>query len=63
MRLFCPQTANSFCFITHLLATNPDIQERLYAEVNGVAQGRKNLTVSDLDRMQYVKCVIKEGLR
>jgi len=56
-------TANSFCFIVHLLAANPEAQERLYAEVCDVVQGRRDVTAADLDRMQYVKCVIKEGLR
>ena len=47
----------------HLLATNPEAQERLYAEVCDVVQGRRDVTAADLERMQYVKCVIKEGLR
>jgi cytochrome P450 len=28
-------TANSLCFVTYLLALNPDIQEKLQAEIGG----------------------------
>lgn len=37
--------------------------DRLYGEVETVLEGRRMVTAADLDRLQYVKCVIKEALR
>jgi len=47
----------------HLLATNPVVRGRLQSEVETVLEGRRTITTTDLDRLQYVKCAIKEALR
>jgi len=57
------QTANCFCFVTHLLATNPDALERLENEVELVLGGRKTVASADVEQLHYTKCVIKEALR
>jgi len=57
------QTANSLCFISHLLATNPAALGRLHEEIQVVLGARQTITADDLAKLHYTKCVIKEALR
>lgn len=45
-----------------LLATHPEVQTKLFDEVDSVL-GRRDATVSDLPRLSYTDAVIKEVLR
>lgn len=47
----------------YLLSQNPDVQERLRAEVDSVDPEGRGLTVEHLQRMPYTKAVKKEVLR
>jgi len=58
------QTANTYCFLVYLLANNPDIQQRLYAEV--MQNHRQSVTAAaaaDASQFKYLNCVIKEAMR
>ena len=57
------QTANSFCFILHLLANNPDALARAREECSTVLHGRQLITTGDLDNLKYLRCVLKEAMR
>uniref|UniRef100_A0A7N0V0V9 Cytochrome P450 n=1 Tax=Kalanchoe fedtschenkoi TaxID=63787 RepID=A0A7N0V0V9_KALFE len=45
------------------LARNPRIMKKVQEEVRGVVGSQSEIHESDLDRMEYLKCVIKETLR
>ena len=45
------------------LLRHPQVMRQLQNEVRGIAQGKLLITEDDLDKMQYLKAVIKETLR
>jgi cytochrome P450 len=55
-------TANTLTFAWHLLASHPDVERRLHAEVDTVLAGR-SATPADRDRLPYTRGVIAEALR
>ena len=55
-------TALALSWTWFMLATHPDIQEKLAAEVDSVLAGRTP-TADDLQRMPYTRMVLQEGLR
>ncbi|KAK6185568.1 hypothetical protein SNE40_007773 [Patella caerulea] len=54
--------ANSMSFLLYSLAKNTDAQDTLRDEVDSVLDG-KTCTYDDLQRMPYLKAVVKETLR
>lgn len=56
-------TANALSWALYLLAQNPDIDERLHAEVAGVIKGRQRFEPSDLNNLPYARQVITEAMR
>jgi len=55
-------TANALSFTLHLLANHPEIQEKLYKEVNEVDWDSGDL-LGELPKLQYTKQCIEEALR
>ena len=55
-------TANTLNWTWFMLATHPEIQEKVWAEVDSVLSGRTP-TADDLQRMPYLRMVLQEGLR
>uniref|UniRef100_A0A7N0U0E9 Cytochrome P450 n=1 Tax=Kalanchoe fedtschenkoi TaxID=63787 RepID=A0A7N0U0E9_KALFE len=45
------------------LARNPQIMKKVQEEVRSVIGDKSEIRECDIDRMKYLKCVIKEGLR
>nr|QNS29934.1 cytochrome P450 [Nothapodytes nimmoniana] len=45
------------------LLRHPEVMKKLQNEVREVAQGRREITEDDLEKMHYLKAVIKETLR
>ena len=59
-------TANVLSWTFYLLATHPDVEERLRAELDDVLisdGGRRSPTVEDLARLPYARMVIEEAMR
>eukprot|EP00741_Cyanophora_paradoxa_P023224 tig00021579_g22431.t1 len=60
-------TAVALFYALHSLARHPEIQERARAEVDGIlGAGPERLrapTLEDLNRLEYLNLVIKEGMR
>ncbi|KAG7215682.1 hypothetical protein INR49_022037 [Caranx melampygus] len=56
-------TSNTLCWTLYHLARDGRAQGRLYDEVNSVCPRRREPTPDDLNRMPYLKAVIKEVLR
>ena len=50
-------------FASYLLATNPDVQDKLVAEIDTVAPGRDDVTYENLTKLTYLDWVISETLR
>ena len=64
MSLLClPQTSNTATFMLHGIATNPEVEEKLHAEISSVLGDSKLPTAEDLAAMPYVKGIVKETLR
>jgi cytochrome P450 len=55
-------TALMLTWTLYLLATHPEIQEKLQAEVDGVLNGREP-TLDDLKQLPYTEQVINESMR
>ena len=55
-------TANALSFALHLLAANPDIQQKLYEEVREVNWEQEDL-LTELRKLQFTKQCIEEALR
>ncbi|KAH6755831.1 hypothetical protein C2S53_009081 [Perilla frutescens var. hirtella] len=45
------------------LLQHPKMMEKLQSEVRGIVEHKKNITDGDLEKMHYLKAVIKESLR
>lgn len=45
------------------LLRHPQIMKKLQNEVREIARGKLNVTEDDLDKMHYLKAVMKEALR
>ncbi|GMT18694.1 hypothetical protein PFISCL1PPCAC_9991, partial [Pristionchus fissidentatus] len=54
-------TANSLSYLTHFLANHPDVQEKIYEEVQAVFPHEINY--EDLSELKYTEAAIKESLR
>uniref|UniRef100_A0A914UPM4 Cytochrome P450 monooxygenase n=1 Tax=Plectus sambesii TaxID=2011161 RepID=A0A914UPM4_9BILA len=55
-------TANSLAYVSYLLATNPDVQAKLYAEIDDICTDEQ-ITYEQITQMKYLDAVMKEGLR
>lgn len=55
-------TSNSLSRILHLLAENPDVQDKLRAEI-AEASGGEDLAYDDIARLPYLEAVCRETMR
>lgn len=55
-------TANTLAWTFYLLAQNPDVRQKLEAEVRDVLEGRAP-TIADLGNLTYTRMVIDESMR
>ncbi|XP_045476857.1 cytochrome P450 9e2-like [Harmonia axyridis] len=56
--------SSALCFMAYELALNPDIQERLYKEINDFRETHKReITYEDTKGMRYLEMVFNETLR
>ncbi|XP_070494929.1 probable cytochrome P450 4ac3 [Chironomus tepperi] len=56
-------TSAGMTFTLLLLAHNQDVQEKLFQEIQEVTADRDELTMDDLNKMNYMERVLKESLR
>ncbi|KAM9448019.1 sterol 26-hydroxylase, mitochondrial-like isoform 1-T1 [Salvelinus alpinus] len=56
-------TSNTMMWAMHLLSRDPNAQDTLYQEVSHCIPGDKIPSAQDVNRMPYLKAVIKEALR
>ena len=56
-------TSASIAWTMHLLGSHPEIQERLYQEVQEVMGDEKDLSYEMLGQLKYLEMVLKESLR
>ena len=56
------QVSNSICFLFHVLATNPDVQKKLYDEIQEFV-GDQRPEPEHFKSMPYLKAVVKEMFR
>ena len=61
--MWVPQTQFTLSFIMYLLTTNQEQQELLYQEIQRNARPGVPLSGAILDKMHYLKGVIKETMR
>ena len=58
------ETTNALLgFCSYLLATHPDVQEKLIAEVDDVASSRDDVGYESVSKMTYLDQVVCESLR
>ncbi|KAF2900105.1 hypothetical protein ILUMI_06080 [Ignelater luminosus] len=57
-------TTAGICWSLFLLGNHPDVQEKVFEELDGIFQGEdRPVTMADLGEMKYLERVIKESLR
>jgi cytochrome P450 len=56
-------TGTSLHWLMYFLATHPDVQERLRAEVNEVMGDRQDITYEDVKRLVYFEQAFNEAMR
>eukprot|EP01038_Epipyxis_sp_PR26KG_P012460 gene12460-16713_t len=56
-------TAYFSSYICYLLASHPDVQEKLYSEMLSVMGDRTEVTADDFSNMKYLSMVMQETLR
>ncbi|KAL7039696.1 hypothetical protein ACKWTF_000075 [Chironomus riparius] len=56
-------TSAGMTFTLLLLAHNPEVQEKIFQEIQEVTDGRDDLTTDDLNKMNYMERALKESLR
>jgi len=58
-------TSASICWTLFLLGSSPEIQERVYDEIDAIFEGdrKRPATMKDLNDMKYLECAIKDSLR
>ncbi|KAK0412849.1 hypothetical protein QR680_006445 [Steinernema hermaphroditum] len=56
-------TANSLAYLTYHLATNPQIQDRLYEEIIAVCPNESDISMENVNRIPYLDWCAKEALR
>lgn len=57
------KTSNTLTWTLHLLAQNPECQDRLYKELRSVIPDDKIPSAAEVTRIPYLRAVIKESLR
>ena len=55
-------TANALTWTWYLLSQNPQVEAKLYEEIDAVLQGRPP-TVEDMPRLRYTEMVVAESMR
>ncbi|KAJ8044878.1 Cytochrome P450 3A24 [Holothuria leucospilota] len=50
-------------FLSYLLATHPDLQEKVYQEVQEVASAAESFSYDAVNKMEYLEMFVNEGLR
>uniref|UniRef100_UPI003B834D28 cytochrome P450 4C1-like n=1 Tax=Chironomus tepperi TaxID=113505 RepID=UPI003B834D28 len=56
-------TSSGMTFTLLLLAHHPEVQEKIFQEIQDVTGGRDELTTDDLNKMNYMERALKESLR
>ncbi|HEY0097642.1 MAG TPA: cytochrome P450 [Pyrinomonadaceae bacterium] len=56
-------TANALAWTWYLLSQNPEVEERLHAELDAVLDGGRLPTVEDLPQLRYTEMVLAESMR
>ena len=56
-------TATAIHYLLYDLGTNLHIQDKLYEEINQVVGQSSEITEEHLNKLKYLKCVVKESLR
>ncbi|KAJ8715362.1 hypothetical protein PYW07_009844 [Mythimna separata] len=56
-------TPNALLYTMVLLGSHPDVQEKVFSEIQEVLGGNKDVEKMDLSRLQYLEAVVKESLR
>ena len=55
-------TANALTFSLHLLGNNPDVQQKVFEEINRI-QSETDDVVEQLQKMTYINAVLNESMR
>ncbi|XP_070268718.1 cytochrome P450 3A12-like [Myotis yumanensis] len=56
-------TSSSLSFLTYLLATHPDVQQKLHKEIDATFPNKATPTYDALAQMEYLDMVMNESLR
>lgn len=56
-------TNTALCLVSYNLAVHPDLQEKLFQEVQEVAPDRDSVTYDTVNKMEYLDKFVSECLR
>lgn len=56
-------TSSALVFVTYLLATHPEVQDKLYSEIMGHFENEEQINYESVTKLSYLDLVLKESLR
>uniref|UniRef100_A0A8C6X052 Cytochrome P450 3A n=1 Tax=Neogobius melanostomus TaxID=47308 RepID=A0A8C6X052_9GOBI len=56
-------TSSSLCFLAYNLAVNPEVMEKLQAEIDSTFPNKASAQYQEVMQMEYLDCVVNESLR
>ena len=57
------QTASTLLWFLYNLARFPDVQEKLFQEIDGVVGKNSTVTTQNVSKLSYLKACVKESTR
>ena len=57
------QTASTLLWFLYNLARFPDVQEKLFQEIDGVVGKNSTVTTQNISKLSYLKACLKESMR
>ena len=57
------QTGSTLLWFLYNLARFPDVQEKLFQEIDGVVGKNSTVTTQNISKLSYLKACLKESMR
>jgi len=59
----CSKTSATLHYLLYEVCVNTDVQNKLYEEIKSVIKSNESVTEEHLEKLKYLKYVVKESMR